>query len=188
MEAKQLTYRERLKEVADDKYGFITTADLVDLEVPPVVLRKLAARGKLRHVRRGVYRFLDTRPTERDHFAEALVSVGEDAYLMRDAVLALHGLAFVNPIKIRVGTARRVRHKVPAFVDVEQRVLPANELEVFEGIRTTRVARAILDCRGLVMTERLNDALREALKQGLVTRKESLDVRKALHAKGVNDE
>jgi len=183
MEAKQRTYRERLKEVADDKYGFITTADLVDLEIPTVELRKLAARGKLRHIRRGVYRFPDTRPTERDDFAVALVSVGEDAYLMRDAVLALHNLALVNPTKIRVGTARRIRHVVPAFVEVKQQVLPERELEVFEGLRTTRVAKAILDCRDLVMTERLNDALGEALKLGLVTRKEFLAVRKGLRTK-----
>ncbi|MBI3428753.1 MAG: type IV toxin-antitoxin system AbiEi family antitoxin domain-containing protein, partial [Actinobacteria bacterium] len=174
----------RLREVADDRYGFITTADLAELKVPAVEVRKLAARGKLNHVRRGVYRFPDTKPTERDDFAAALVSVGDDAYLVRDAVLALHGLASVNPKKIRVATARRIRHAVPTFVAVEQR--PADgEVEVFEGIKRTRVAEAILDCQGLVMAERLDKALADAFGLGLVTHKEFLNVRKRLRMKAV---
>lgn len=177
-----MTYRERLKEVAEDQYGFITTADLASLKIPAVEVRKMAARGKLHHVRRGVYKFPDTKPTGRDDFAAALVGVGEDAYLVRDAVLALHGLAHVNPNKIRVATARRIRHKIPTFVAVEQRQAD-DEVEVFEGLKTTRVARAILACQGLVMTERLNKALDDARDQGLVTRKEFLNVRKTLRMK-----
>lgn len=183
MKTKIITYRERLKEVAEGKYGYVTTADLADLKIPAVELRKMAARGKLKHVRRGVYKFPDTKPTERDDFAAALVGVGEEAFLVRDAVLALHGLALVNPIKIRVGTTRRIRHEVPAFVIVEQQATTENELEVFEGLRTTRVAKAIVDCRGLIMMERLEKALADAHAQGLVTRKEFLTVRKTLRRK-----
>ena len=178
-----MTYREQLKELADDHYGFITTSDIAALKVPAVELRKLAARGKLEHIRRGVYRFPNTRPTERDNFAAALVGVGEDAFLVRDSVLALHGLALVNPTKIRVGTTRRVRHKLPAFVSVERQDVPGDELEIFEGLLTTRVARAILDSVGIVMKERLETALTDALAQGLVTKQEYLKVRKSLRTK-----
>ena len=180
MEAKKLTYRELLREVAEDKYGYVTTRDLEGLKIPPVELRKLAARGKLEHVRRGVYRFPDTRPTERDEFMAAVLSVGEDAFLTHDAVLALHGLGLVNPKKIRVATPHRIRHRVPNFVEVHQCTLPADEVEVFEAIPTTRVARAIIDSRGLVMPERLKAALAAARRQGLVTRKEAIQVGKAL--------
>ncbi len=175
-----MTYREQLKEIADDQYGFITTSDIAALKVPAVELRKLAARGKLEHVRRGVYRFPNTRPTERDDFATALVVAGEGAFLVRDSVLALHGLALVNPRKIRVGTTRRVRHKLPSYVSVEQRDVAEDELETFEGLLTTTVAKAILDSSGIVMKERLETALKDALGQGLVTKKEYLKVRKVL--------
>lgn len=180
MEAKQLTYRELLREVAEERYGYVTTRDLGELKIPPVELRKLAARGKLEHIRRGVYRFPDTRPTERDEFIAAVMSVGEDSFLTHDAVLALHGLGLVNSKKIRVATPHRIRHKTPNFVEVYQRTLPADELEIFEAIPTTRVARAIIDSRGLVMPERLKEALAAAKIQGLVTRQEVLEVRKAL--------
>lgn len=180
MTAKQMTYRELLREVAEERYGYVTTRDLVGLNIPAVELRKLAARGKLEHVRRGIYRFPDTRPTERDEFMAAVLSVGEDAFLTHDAVLALHGLGLVNPRKIRVATPHRIRHEVPKFVEVCQRTLPQDELEVFEAIPTTTVARAIIDSRGLVMPERLKEALATAKLQGLVTRKEALQVRNAL--------
>lgn len=175
-----MTYRELLREVADERYGYVTTRDLGELNIPAVELRKLAARGKLEHIRRGVYRFPDTRPTERDEFIAAVLNVGEDAFLTHDAVLALHGLGLVNPKKIRVATPHRIRHKVPNFVEVHQRTLPADEVEVFEAIPTTRVARAIVDSRGLVMPERLKEALAAARLQGLVTRKEAVQVRRAL--------
>lgn len=175
-----MTYRERLREVADENYGYVTTADLQQLDIPPVELRKLANRGKLVHVRRGVYRFPDTHPTERDAFATALATVGPDAYLVRDAVLALHGLAFVNPAKIRVATPRRVRHKVPDFVKLEHPGSTIEKIKTYEGLKTTTVARAILESRGLVLQERLEDALIDARAQGLVNRKEFQEVRKAM--------
>ena len=46
-----------------DQYGYITTLATAEIGVPPVELRNLAARGALRHVRRGVYRFEDARRT-----------------------------------------------------------------------------------------------------------------------------
>ena len=71
-----------------DQCGYFTTLATAEIGVPPVELRNLAARGALRHVRRGVYRFEDARRTERDAFAEAVVRVGKDAYLTHDTVLA----------------------------------------------------------------------------------------------------
>ena len=42
----------------------------------------------------------------------------------------------------------------------------------FEGIACQRVADAIRTCRGTVMKERLEDAIDEAARQGLVDRQE----------------
>jgi predicted transcriptional regulator of viral defense system len=56
-----VTYRETLRELADEKYGYITTREAANIGVPGVELRKLANRGVLRQVRRGVYRFADAR-------------------------------------------------------------------------------------------------------------------------------
>jgi predicted transcriptional regulator of viral defense system len=97
-----------------------------------------------------------------------------------DAVLALHHLALVNPSRIRVGVPRRVRAALPQFIDLREEEMPAEDLTVYEGLRSTTVARALLDCRGQVMTERLLDATKQAKAEGLLTSREYARVRRAL--------
>lgn len=166
------TYRRRLRERALDQYGYVTTSDAADLAVPSVELRKLAARGGLEHVGYGLYRFEDIPPTGRDEFMEAVLRVGRDAYLTHDAVLAFHDLGLVNPKRMRVGTPHRVRGRLPGHAEVVQQQLHASDLTVYERIPSTTVARALLDCRGIVMPERLVDAAEAAARQGLLRRRE----------------
>lgn len=175
-----MSYRTLLRDHAQDHYGFVTTHDAVTLQVPPVELRKLAARGALEQVAYGLYRVPDVPRTDRDEFAEAVLRVGPDAFLQREAVLALHGLALVNPRTITVGCPHRRRARLPERIRVERRVLPSEDLTFYEGIHSTTVARAIHDCRATVMTERLLHAVREAEQQGLVTRREALALRRTL--------
>lgn len=171
--ARKETYRRRLWERALDQYGYVTTRDAEELDVPPVELRKLHQRGGLEHVGRGVYRFEDLPRTPRDQFMEAVLHVGPGAFLAGDAVLALHDLALVNPKRIRVATPHRVRRRLPAFLEVEQRPTPAPERTEYEGIPTMTVAQALRDCRGQVMTERLIEATHEAARAGLLAKNEA---------------
>lgn len=175
-----MNYRQTVREIALDQYGYITTRDAADAGVPAVELRKLAARGALTNVAYGLYRLADARPTDYDQFAEALLRVGDGAYLRGDAVLAMHHLALVNPRRIRVGVPRRVRAALPEFVDQREEEIPEGELTDYEGLRSTTVARALIDCRGQVMTERLLDAAKEAKAEGLLTGREYARVRRAL--------
>lgn len=175
-----MNYRQTVREIALDQYGYVTTRDAADVGVPAVELRKLAARGALTNVAYGLYRLADTRPTEYDQFAEALLRVGDGAYLRGDAVLALHQLALVNPRRIRVGVPRRVRTALPEFIDLHEEEIPEADLTVYEGLRSTTVARALVDCRGQVMAERLLDGAKEAKAEGLLTAREYARVRRAL--------
>ncbi|MEQ8717895.1 MAG: type IV toxin-antitoxin system AbiEi family antitoxin domain-containing protein [Acidimicrobiales bacterium] len=170
------TYRRQLRDLAFDQYGYVTTRDADELDVPPVELRKLAARGGLEHVGRGVYRFEEIPKTACDEYMEAVLLVGRDAYLTHDAVLALHDLGLVNPRRIRVGTPHRVRTQLPDRVEMIRRDLDPADLTRFEGVPTTTVARALVDCRDLVMGERLVDAAQEAAERGLLTRREGREI------------
>lgn len=174
------TYRRQLRDVALDQYGYVTTRDAENLGVPPVELRKLAARGGLEHVGRGVYRFDDIPRTALDQQMEAVLLVGRGAYLTHDAVLDLHDLGLVNPRRIRVGTPHRVRTKLPDHIEVIRQDLEPDQLTCFEGIPTTTVARALLDCRGLAMGERLAEAAQAAAQRGLLLRREARAVLDAL--------
>lgn len=175
-----VSYRQTVREIALDQYGYVTTTDAADAGVPVVELRKLASRGALVNVAYGLYRLADARPTEYDQFAEALLRVGDGAYLRGDAVLALHHLALVNPRRIRVGVTRRVRAALPDFIELREEERPGSELTDYEGLRSTTVAEALLDCRNHVMAERLVDAAKQAKAEGLLTAREYARVRRAL--------
>lgn len=178
-----MVYRDLVRDIAFDQYGYVTTKDAVDVGVPAIELRKLAARGALTNLAYGLYRFNEVPAGAHDQFAEALLRVGAGSYLVGDAVLALHDLAQVNPRRIRVGTVDRTRANLPAFIEVVERDVTEGELTTYEGLRSTTVAQALLDCRGRVMRERLRDGAREAWRKGLLTPAERARVRRGLAMK-----
>lgn len=73
-----------------------------------------------------------------------------------------------------------MRFTLPPYIELDRQRRTAEEITVYEGICATTVARAILDCRGLVMTERLLAAATDALREGLLTRAEASQIRSAL--------
>lgn len=179
--AVEVKYRDVVREIALGEYGFITTKEAVASGVPAVELRKLAARGALVNVAYGIYRVADAPGSPFDQFAEALLRAGEGAYLRGDSVLALFGLADVNPRTIRVVAPKRTRATMPTFVDVT--APPRGEapnLTRYEGLLAMRVADAILDCRGRIERDRLLEAARDARKEGLVTRGEYAKLQREL--------
>jgi predicted transcriptional regulator of viral defense system len=175
-----MTYRQVLWRHALDHHGLVTTSDAEQLHIPAVELRKLAARGFMVNLARGVYRVYDAPESPADQFAEAVSAVGGDAYLTGDAVLALHDLAQVNPRRIRVATSRRIRGRLPDFIEVVRGAQPEEDVTTYDGIRSSTVARALLDCRASVMTDRLREAARDAAEKGLLTRREREQVERAL--------
>jgi len=179
--AANLKYREVVRDLALDRYGYVTTKDAVSAGVPAVELPKLAARGGLENVAYGLYRVPDVPVTAFDQFAEALLRAGEGAYLHGDSVLAVLGLADVNPSRIKVAVRRRARSKLPAFIELI-RVEGDPRTTLYEGLPAQPVADAILECRGRIETERLLAAAKQARADGLLTTAEWQRVRKGLHS------
>lgn len=172
-------YRDIVRAVALDNYGYVTTRGAADSGVPAVELPKLAARGGLENIAYGIYRVPDVPPTRYDQFAEALLRVGDGAYLHRSAVLALFELADVNPRRIEVAVPRRARATLPAFVALT-RVRPGAPTTTYEGLAAQPVADALLACRGRIETERLRVAATQARAEGLLTTAESQRVNQGL--------
>ncbi|AOZ72019.1 hypothetical protein BK816_00835 [Boudabousia tangfeifanii] len=179
--ATKVKYRDVLREIARDQYGFVTTKDAVEAGVPAVELPKLAARGGFENVTYGIYRLTDAPPSPYEQFAEALLRVGDGAYLHGESVLSLFGLADVNPRKIKVAAPRRIRVKIPPFMEILQ-VKSKARTTYYEGLASQPVADAILECRGRIETVRLRDAVRQARKEGLLTASEYRQVQKGLRS------
>lgn len=166
------TYREQAWEIAVGRHGYVTTREAVQRGIPGIELVKMAARGKVRHIAHGVYRFDELPATDLAPYYEAVLRVGDDSFLFGDAVLALHNLANVNPKKIRVATKKRVRRNLPEWIRLESANVMPREVEVFESIRTTTVTRALLDARPYVMQERLLEAASDAYDRGLIAQRD----------------
>lgn len=166
-------YRSALYALAAEHHGLLTTDMARAVGVPSVEVRKLAARGGMSNVARGLYRVEGIDGGDRAPYAEAVLRVGEDAHLVGDSVLAFHDLALVNPRRIKVGSPRRVRRDLPAHIQlVHTRTDPTNLTE-YDGIPSLTVAAAIRDAIGAVMPERLTAAVERAADEGLVRRRDA---------------
>ncbi|MCX6542668.1 MAG: hypothetical protein NTX77_13855 [Actinobacteria bacterium] len=163
-------YRTALYKVAEEHHGYVTTALAQAAGVPPVEVRKLASRGGMTNIARGLYRVDGIDGGDHAAYAEAVLRVGDDAHLIGDSVLAFHELALVNPRHITVGTSRRVRRDLPAHVRLVRSNADAADLTEYDGIPSTTIERAIRDSIGSVMPERLADAARRAADEGLLRR------------------
>lgn len=175
-----MTYRDVVRDIAYDRHGLVTTAEAVAAGVPSVELPKLAARGALENLSRGLYRFLDAPVGRHDGLAEAVKRVGPGAYLSHDAVLALHDLALVNPRRTRVATAERVRAKLPGWIELIYRTLPAEAITTYDGIPSATVTQALEDCIGIVPRGRLLDAAKTARARWLLTEPEYRRLRRLI--------
>jgi predicted transcriptional regulator of viral defense system len=183
------TNRRRLREVALQQYGYFTTRDAADLDITHNEINALVQWGGIMRTAYGVYRFSyeDIPATGREGYMEAVLAVGRDAFLYADAVLALHDLALVNPARTRVGTPHRVRKgTLSPTIEVVRVSLPPEDLEVYEHIPTTTVARALLDCVGIVMTDRLLEAAADAADRGLLRRQDRDRVLAQLGGRGAD--
>lgn len=173
------TYRDIVREIALDHYGYVTTKAATAAGVPAIELPKLAARGGLENVAYGLYRVPDVPPHELDQFAEALLRAGDGAFLHGESVLALFGLADANPRQVKVAVRRRTRPRLPPFVNLTV-VKGTSHTTLYEGLESQTVADAILECRGRIETELLIAAAKSARKDGLLTTTEWERVRKGL--------
>ena len=165
-------------ELAADNYGLITSAEAKNLGVAKSELNRWVGMGRLLKRGHGVYKLVRYVPTEYDRYAEAVALVGDGSFLFGEAVLAMHGLALANPRRISVGTTKRVRRELPEWV--QPVTVSGKTVTSYEGIPSQSLAEAILECRGMVMGERLKSAVEDARREGLITKDEFEHLRKEL--------
>ena len=165
-----MTHFDEIYELAADNYGIITTSEAHNLGITNAELKRWVDAGRLQKRGRGVYKIKYYIPTLNDRFAEAVALVGKGSFLAGETVLAFHDLALVNPQKLTIGTSKRVRKKLPAWIEVVP--MQNKTLTCYEGLPSQTITEAILDCRHRVMNERLKEAVRDARREGLITKDE----------------
>ena len=166
-------------EAASGNFGLVTARKSRELGVSSRELSRWVKMGRLERSGRGVYRVSTYPSSQFDAFAAAVEAVGADAYLYGESVIGMLGLAATNPTWIYIATPRRVRKLLSDGIRV-CKVLDENVPTYYEGIRSQRVANAIIACKKSVRPDRLLDALKNGIAQGFVDKDEAKRVRQEL--------
>lgn len=165
-------------EAADD-FGLITSAEAKALGCTNAELVQYARRGRLERVGWGVYRIPYWPHLEAAPYAVAVKSVGTDAYLYGESVIALLGLAPTDPRRMWVATPHRVRRSLGEGFHVVH--APAVDgIAYYEGIRCQPAAAAILAAQAVLGHDRTVQAADEALRRGYVTSTERVRIEEGL--------
>jgi predicted transcriptional regulator of viral defense system len=177
------TARTRLFEIAVDHYGFVTTEDAADLGIATGELSKLAARGRLRHVAYGIYRFPEMPESAQDPYMLATLWAGPHAVLSHDTTLALYGLCDVNPLKIHVAVPpgyRNRRKNGGAYVLHNEYIDPA-DIGWWEAIPAVRPAVAIRQAaEGAVPVYLARQAIDNGLDRGILRTQQAAELTRSL--------
>lgn len=172
-----MTYYDDIYEIAIDNYGLITSAEAKELGVSYQNMNMLVKRGRLEKRGHGTYKLTRYVPTPYDAYAEAVALVGCQAYLYGESVIAMLELAPTNPSRVFVATPTRTRRQLPDYIVLKT----ANDAIVYyEGIPSQSVQDAIFACQKTMMPERLEDATREAKRQGYITGEQAVQLLKKL--------
>ncbi len=163
---------DEIYEVAADNYGIVTREEVASMGVSDKELSRFTSDGRLTRIGHGVYRIKQHIPGNLDPYAESVALAGPGAYLYGESVLAMFALCPTNPAKMFVGTPRRIRRRLPRGMKVIQRRDVADVTE-YEGIPSQTVSAAIRSCMGKIMPDRLQEAVREAQRQGLLRKDEA---------------
>ncbi len=135
-----------LAEIASEQHGYVTHDDARALGIPSMTLVRMAERGTLERVSRGVYRFPLLATGSLSQYMEAtLWPQGVRGVLSHETALDLHGLSDVNPSRIHftVPRSHRIQREIPRLYVVHRADLSSDEVTRHEGIPIVTPERAV---------------------------------------------
>lgn len=174
----------RLYETAAGQEGLFTTQQAADAGYSPQLLIHHLRRGKVARVRRGVYRLVHFPAGEHEELVVAWLWSDLAGVVSHHSALALHALSDVLPARIHLTLPdawRRRRFRVPDDIVLHHGDIESGDRSWFGAVPATSPRRSLNDCaKNGLSPELLQDAARQAIRRGLVTREELGDVQQAL--------
>lgn len=168
---------DELYRLAEEQDGLLSSKAARELGITDSALVRLAQRGRLERVSRGVYRIAQYPPDRLAQYREAVLwaqaSQGPQMVaLSHGTALLLYGISDLNPsrVELTVPKSARLRRQQPKWITVHKADLSEADIGEHEGIPVTSVERSILDV--LASTHRIDvarQATTDALREGLLT-------------------
>jgi predicted transcriptional regulator of viral defense system len=144
-----VTILERLRDVAMDQQGLVTSGQAAEEGIRRQELVKLAARGRLERLRRGVYLVPQVPVSRYQNWELAVLWTGApEACLSHETALAAWDISDINPdqIHILVGQRRRLRRRGGERYIIHHEDLADQQRTWFEQIPITNVPTTIGHC------------------------------------------
>ena len=180
------TRMDELSALAEEHDGLLTSKDARAQGIQDSVLVRLAQRGRLERMSRGVYRIAHFPADRFAQYREAVLwaqaSHGpERVALSHETALLLHGISDVNPARVHltVPMSARLRREHPEWIVIHRAHLTPQEIRQHEGMPVTSVERSVMDV--LSTTHRADiakKAITDALREGLINAAQASGLRK----------
>lgn len=177
---------EELVDVAVDQHGYVRTRDATARGIDGANLRKMAARGRLEKVGRGLYRVPFLPRDEHDEYAEAVLWAEGRGVISHGSALALHQLCDINPSRLHltVPPTYTPRRTGGELYRVWRRRLDPGEVTTVDGIPVVTAERAVRDGIAFgIDPQMLTQAITTARREGLLTAAQATQLRRQLTAK-----
>ena len=177
---------DRLRGIAAEQYGFVTTSQAEAEGVTKHSLSMLAKRGRIERVAHGVYRVPQFAPTGLERFALALLWTGDaDAVLSHETALDAYGVCDVNPTKIHVTAKRRIRRSGGDGYALHRQDLEKSQIGWWEELPIVKLPTAIEQCivNG-TPTYLILQAVENGVRRGMLSENDSERLRKMVEEQG----
>ncbi len=166
-----MTDIEKLREVALDQHGLITTAQAQEAGVSRPSLAYLSKHQRIERVERGIYRIPQVQRTAYEALQLALLWAGEDSFLSHDTALAAWDVCDINPmvVHISVPEAKRIQKTPPSYIAIHKVPSPQSQIKWWEGMPIASLKLALAQCidRG-VSSHLVDQALQNGVSRGMI--------------------
>ena len=165
-----------LFDLAAGQDGLFSTAQAAEAGYSPQLLQKHLHAGRVRRVRRGVYRLVHFPPGEHEDLAAVWLWADRVGVFSHETALSLHGLSDVLPARVHltVPTAwSRRRLRMPQGVKLAYADVPKVDRTWVGPVLVTAVRRTLADCLAVGFApDLMQQALKQAADRGLVPKAE----------------
>jgi predicted transcriptional regulator of viral defense system len=175
---------DRLYETAGAQDGYFTTRQAADAGYSSQLLLKHIRAGRVARTRRRIYRLAHFPAGDHEELTVVWLWSDRVGVFSNQTALALHGLSDVLPGQIHLTLPAGWRHRrfrVPQGVALHHAEVSPEERVWFGPVPVTSPRRTLRDCAmDLVSPELLRQAVRQALRRGIVVTGDLQEVGKAL--------
>lgn len=180
---------EKLREIALDQHGLITSSQAEDVGVSRPSLSYLTKNGRIERVARGIYRISQVPHSPYDILHQALLWAGDDAVLSHDTALAAWDVCDINPtiIHVTVPKSRRIQKEQQPNVLVHKDDINQASVKWWEGMPIASLELALRGCidRG-APSYVIDQAIQNGRSRALLSEEEAKALTERLEGRNVS--